>query len=183
MTIYKWQFVPRFRRNAFGWRSDTPIQRIKEAVAEIKLAAKKEPEIAAEGAVIFLEKLSPAIDGVDSSSGSIGSAVNRAIAILVPIIAKAEFNPHTRQDWLERLWVAVEEDGVPYIESLGDYWGELCVTKETAAAWAERFLSTVEYMWSKEATGHGFYKGTTACMSALLAAGQYERLLVLLEKM
>ena len=182
MTIYKWQFVPRFRRNAFGWRSDTPIQRIKEAVAEIKLAAKKEPEIAAEGAVIFLEKLSPAIDGVDSSSGSIGSAVNRAIAILVPIIAKAEFNPHTRQDWLERLWVAVEEDGVPYIESLGDYWGELCVTKETAAAWAERFLSTVEYMWSKEATGHGFYKGTTACMSALLAAGQYERLLVLLEK-
>ena len=80
MTIYKWQFVPRFRRNAFGWRSDTPIQRIKEAVAEIKLAAKKEPEIAAEGAVIFLEKLSPAIDGVDSSSGSIGSAVNRAIA-------------------------------------------------------------------------------------------------------
>jgi hypothetical protein len=33
--------------------------------------------LAAEGAVLFLEKLAPAIEGVDSSSGSIGSAVNR----------------------------------------------------------------------------------------------------------
>jgi|GEM_PF-5998043 len=29
---YKWQFVPRFRRNAFGWRSDLPIRRIREAL-------------------------------------------------------------------------------------------------------------------------------------------------------
>jgi hypothetical protein len=36
MATYKWQFVPRFRRNALGWKSDTPIQRIKEALTEIK---------------------------------------------------------------------------------------------------------------------------------------------------
>lgn len=36
MTAHKWQFTSRFRRHAFGWRSDAPVQRIKEAIAEIK---------------------------------------------------------------------------------------------------------------------------------------------------
>jgi hypothetical protein len=47
---HKWQFAPRFRRQAFGWRSDTPIQRIKEAVSEIKLVARKDMALAAAGA-------------------------------------------------------------------------------------------------------------------------------------
>ena len=88
MTTHKWQFTSRFRRHTFGWRSDTPIQRIKEALAEIKAVARKEPIVAAEGAVSLLEKLSPALERVDSSSGAIGTAVNRAIDTLVPIIAK-----------------------------------------------------------------------------------------------
>jgi hypothetical protein len=46
------------------------------------------PVLAAESAVLFLEKLAPAIEKVDSSSGGIGSAVKRAIETLVPIIAK-----------------------------------------------------------------------------------------------
>jgi hypothetical protein len=33
MGAHKWQFAPHFRRHAFGWRSDMPIQRIKEAVS------------------------------------------------------------------------------------------------------------------------------------------------------
>ena len=33
-VAYKWQFASRFRRHAFGWRSDTPIQRIKYASNE-----------------------------------------------------------------------------------------------------------------------------------------------------
>ncbi len=37
--------------------------------------------VGGEGAVIFLEKLSPAIEQVDSSSGAIGTAVNNAIII------------------------------------------------------------------------------------------------------
>jgi hypothetical protein len=88
MSTYKWQFAPRFRRTAFGWKSATPIQRIKEALVEIKAVAKKEPVLAADGAVLFLEKLAPAIEQVKSSSGGIGSAVNRAIKTLVSIIAK-----------------------------------------------------------------------------------------------
>lgn len=76
MDKYKWQFTSRFRRHAFGWRSDTPVKRIKEAVLEIKQVARKEPVLAADGAIKFLEKLSPALEHVDSSSGAIGTAVN-----------------------------------------------------------------------------------------------------------
>ena len=32
---HSWEFRRRFRRNASGWRSQTPIKRIKEAVSEI----------------------------------------------------------------------------------------------------------------------------------------------------
>ena len=182
MRTHKWQFSPRFRRHVFGWRSDAPIQRIKEAISEIKQVAKKEPVIAAEGAVVLLEKLSPALEQVDSSSGALGSAVNRAIDILVPIIAKPDVDQRVRQRWLERLWEAVENDGMTYIESLGEYWGELCVTAEIASAWADRFLPVVEHIWSQKASGHGFYKGTTACMASLYSAGRHEQLLALLAK-
>ena len=33
---HKWTFPARFRRGAFGWKSALPIQRLKEAVAEIR---------------------------------------------------------------------------------------------------------------------------------------------------
>ena len=182
MSAYKWQFSARFRRNAFGWRSDTPIQRIKEAVAEIKLVARKQPVLAAEGAVTLLEKLSPALEQVDSSSGALGSAVNRAIDTLVLIIAEADVEPPVRQRWLERLWQALQDDGMPYIESLGERWGELCMTPEMAAKWVDELLPLVEHIWSPKSPGHGFFKGTIACLASLYAAGRHEQLLALLER-
>jgi len=182
MSTYKWQFAPRFRRQAFGWRSDTPIQRIKEALAEIKLVARKEPILAAEGAVILLEKLSPALEQVDSSSGALGSAVNRAIDTLVPIIAKADVEPRVRQRWLERLWQALQDDEMPYIESLGEHWGELCGTPDLAVKWVDEFLPLVEHIWSPQSSGHGYFKGTSACLASLYAAGRNEQLLALLER-
>ncbi len=184
MGAHKWQFSSRFRRHAFGWRSDTPIQRIKEAIAEIKAVVRKDPVAAAEGAVILLEKLSPALEQVDSSSGAVGTAVNRAIDTLVPIIAKADVEPRIRQRWLERLWQALQDDEIPYIESLGEHWGELCVTPELATEWADEFLPLVEYVWSPRSSGHGhgFFKGTGACLASLFAAGRHDQLLALLER-
>jgi hypothetical protein len=84
-------------------------------LSEIKQVAKKDPELAAAGAVLFLEKLSPAIGQVDSSSGAIGTLVNRAIDILVPLIIKAPVAPAIRQQWLERLWEALQEENNSYI--------------------------------------------------------------------
>ncbi len=105
---FKWEFTARFRRGCFGWRSEPAITRIKEAVAEISKVARKDQILGGKGAVLFLEKLSPALEHVDSSSGAIGTAVNNAIEKLTPIIAKAPADETLRHLWLERLWVAVQ---------------------------------------------------------------------------
>ncbi len=181
-NVHKWQFAPRLRRHAFGWRSDTPIVRIKEALSEIKQVARKEPALAADGAVTLLEKLSPALEQVDSSSGALGSAVNYAIATVVPIIAKADVDSRVRQRWLQRLWEALQDDDMPYIELLGDYWGELCVTPALASQWADEFKPVVESVWSPKASGHGFFKGTSACLASLYAAGRHDELLALIDR-
>jgi hypothetical protein len=48
----------------------------------------------------------------------------------------------TRERWIERLWEAYQADEMPYMEPLGDYWGQLCASKELAAAWANGLLSS-----------------------------------------
>jgi hypothetical protein len=83
-----WEFAARFRRHAFGWRSAPAIERVRQAVAEIKAVARRDAVLAAEGAVAFLERVSPALEQVDSSSGAIGTAVNQAIAKLVPMMGR-----------------------------------------------------------------------------------------------
>jgi hypothetical protein len=59
----------RFRRHAFGWRSQPAIRRVKQAVSEIKMVARGDPVRAADGAVTLLERLSPALEHVDSWAG------------------------------------------------------------------------------------------------------------------
>jgi hypothetical protein len=170
---YPWQFRARFRRNAFGWRSQPAIQRVKEAVSEIKSVARRDPVVAADGAVLFLERLSPALEQVDSSSGAIGTAVYNAIRQLVPIIANAPADEKTRQRWLERLFDAHEADRMPYIESLAEHWGELCASAELASTWADRLLDTAKMALSPDPTLGGYFHGTSACLSALYRAERY----------
>ena len=176
-AIHKWQFTSRIRPNVFSWRSSSAaVARIKDAVTEITNVARKDPMIAAEGAVRLIERLSPALEHVDSSSGALGSAVNRAIEALVPVIAGAPVTTSVREQWLERLYEAHAADQVPYIESLADYWGELCVTKELASTWADRLLEITRMALSPVKNLRGHYHGTTACLSALLHAGRYEEI-------
>lgn len=177
---HKWTFRARFRRHAFGWKSQPAIKRVKEAVAEIKKVAAKEPVLGGEGAVLFLEKVSPAIEHVDSSSGSIGTAVRNAIRALAEIIAAAPADAATRERWLDRLWDAYEDDRIPYLESLGDEWGHLCASPEVASRRADSLIGICKRVWSPDAEGRGYFKGTTACLSALLAAERYEDILELL---
>lgn len=177
---HKWEFKARFRRHAFGWKSQPAITRIKQAVAEIKKVAKKEPVLAAEGAVVLIERLSPALEHVDSSSGSIGNAVNNAIADLVPIIANAPADGKTRDAWLERLFEAHQADHVPYIESLDDHWGELCASKAVASAWADRLAGPTRMSLSPDKNLRVHFRGTSACLSALYFAQRYDELIDLL---
>ena len=179
---HKWTFVARFRRHAFGWKSQPAIGRISEAVSEIKKVRRKDPLLAAEGAVRFLEKVSPAIEQVDSSSGSIGTAVNRAISALVPIIAEAPADDRLRRKWLDRLWTALEADEIPYLEGLARFWGELCATPPLAGEQADHLLAPVRMVLSADDRRiSGFFNGIVACLSALLFAGRHAEVLELLE--
>lgn len=178
---HKWQFKARFRRHAFGWRSQPAITRVKEAVSEIKKVARTDKVLAAEGAVSFLEKVSPAIEHADSSSGAIGTAVNNAIAALVDIIATAPADEKTRQKWLERLFEAHAADEIPYIESLADYWGDLCASSEVASRWADELIGATRKALSPDKNLRGHFHGTTACLTSLYAAGRYDDLLDLLK--
>ena len=180
-TKHKWTFPARFRRNAYGWRSQAPIKSIKEAVSEIKKVARKDSVLGGEGAVLFLEKISPAIEHVDSSSGAIGTAVNNAIDALVPIITRAPAKDKLRDKWLERLWLAVEKDDIPYIELLPDHWGELCVTPERASHWADEFIDILRMTWRPNQKPGMYFKGTSACLSSLLRAGRNGELVELLK--
>jgi hypothetical protein len=177
--VHKWEFKARFRRHAFGWKSQPAIQRVKQAVSEIKKVARTDPVLAADGAVTFLERVSPALENVDSSSGSIGAAVNAAIAEIVPLIAEAPSDAATRAAWLERLWEAHAADQIPYIERLADYWGEFCASKEVACEWADRLLGITRMALSPDPNLRGHFHGTSACLSALYRAERHREIVEL----
>ena len=114
-----WAFRARFRRAAFGWAgSKLAISRIDEALTEIRAVARHDETAAAEGAVLLLEKISPALCQVDSSSGALGNATYSAVQTLVLFIAGAQVADGLRVKWLERLFAAIQDDDPPYIESL-----------------------------------------------------------------
>src|ERR1700694_725819 len=102
--MHQWEFRSRFRRHAFGWRSQPAIQRIKQAVSEIRKTARRDPVLGAEGAVLLLERISPALENVDSSSGAIGTAVNKALDALVPLFVGVVADVKLRKGWLDRLF-------------------------------------------------------------------------------
>jgi len=174
---YKWVFTARFRKGCFGWRSEPAISRIKEAVAEVCKIARKDQILGAMGAILFLEKLSPALEHIDSSSGAIGTAVNNAIEKLVPVITKAPADDKLRHQWLERLWEAVQEDQMPYIEELTNHWGDLCASSRIASMWADNLIGTLRMAWSSNQELRGHFKGTSACLSAMVKAGRNEEIL------
>lgn len=176
---HSWRFRTRFRRHAFGWKSQPAITRLQEALSEIKQVARLEPLLAAEGAIALLERISPALERVDSSSGAIGSAVNRTIAELVPVIAAAPADARTRAAWLDRLFEAHAADQIPYIERLTEYWGELCGSKELASEWADRLMNITRLALSPDRSTRGHFHGTSACLSALFMAGRHDELIEL----
>ena len=176
---HSWRFKARFRLHAFGWKSQPGITRLQEALTEIKLVARIDPILGAEGAVSLLERISPALENVDSSSGAIGTAVNHTIAQLVPVIVDAPANASTRAAWLERLFDAHSADQIPYIERLAEYWGELCGTTEVASVWADRLINITRLALSPDKNVRGYFHGTSACLSALFAARRYDELIEL----
>jgi hypothetical protein len=78
---HRWAFKARFRAHGYGWHgSALASKRLKEAVREINSVAKSTPVLAAEGCVYLMERLWPALEHIDTSSGALGGAVHRTLA-------------------------------------------------------------------------------------------------------
>jgi hypothetical protein len=77
---HKWTFKARFRARAYGWRGTAlASKRLKEAVSKIRKVAKSDPVLAADGVVALMERLWPSLEAIDTSSGSLGTAVYRTL--------------------------------------------------------------------------------------------------------
>ncbi len=180
---HKWAFKSRFRSGAYGpGGSAKAVERVRQAVSEVKAVAGRDPVLAAEGAVTFLERVSGALEHVDSSSGAIGNAVNKAIEELVPIISAAPADLPTRRAWLERLYAAHEMDGIPYIELLGECWGDLCASPELASEWADQTTGVTRMVLRPDRQPGEFYHGTIICLSSLYSAGRFQEVVDLLSR-
>ena len=177
---HKWMFKARLRFSAFNWKaSNLACRRLKEAVAEIKKVSKIEPVTAGDGAVALLERIWPVFQDVDGSSGALGGMVAWAQEEVLPIIIAAPADRKTRDAWMERLWRAIEEDGVEYLSETGDRWGELCASPQVAAAWADRFVDSLRASWTAPRFT-GYFQTTSVCLSSLLAAGRHHELMEML---
>ncbi len=177
----KWLFKPRFRDRAFGLRgSKAAIARLREATSEIEGVARSDLITAAAGFVLLAERLWPALQDVDTSSGALGNAVNASLNELLPIFIAAPLERATRKHWLRRLYQAVQEDGVQYLCPIEDRWGEAAVYPELMNAYADDLLPLLRRVWTQEPRG-GYVVGTTICLSSLLEAGRYRELLALLQ--
>lgn len=178
---HRWNFKQHIRAKAFGWRgSRLAIRRLNKASAEIRSMARREPTEAAEGAVSLAERIWPAFEHIDTSSGALGAAVSRTLEMLIPIIANAPADRPERNRWLDRLWQAVLEDGVSYLSPVEEAWGELCASAEIASQWADKILPLLRAAWSDPRPGN-YVRGTDICLASLLAAGRHAELLAVLE--
>jgi len=177
----KWQFKTRFRRRAFGWKSQPAIERVRQAVIEITQVARTEPIEAAEGAVTFIERLSP---GARERRQFLEAPLVRPST---PSLSSCQSSPNhrsmraTRAAWLERLFDAHGADQILYIEPLAEHWGELCGSMGLASVWADRLIGVTRVALSPDKNVRGYFHGTSAWLSSLLAAARYEEILEVAE--
>jgi hypothetical protein len=180
-TKHGWTFKPRLRSRAFGWKgSHLACQRLKEAVTEIKKVARVDPVTVADGVVSLVERIWPAFQDIDTSSGALGGVVYWAQLELLPIAIDAPADRKTRDKWLDRLWEAILEDGVDYLSPVEDRWGELCRSREVASSWADQLLPLLRAAWSDPRPGN-YFNGTAACLSSLATAARHRELLEVLQ--
>ena len=173
-TKYAWTFKSRLRTGVLSWKSShLACQRLKEAVAEIESVARRDPVTAADGVVRLFERIWPAFQHVDTSSGALGGAVYWAQLELIPIVVGAQADRKTRNKWLDRLLTAIQDDGVDYLSTTQDHWGALCASPETASKWADEFLGTIRAAWSHPSPG-GYVRESSLCLSSLVAAGRLQ---------
>jgi hypothetical protein len=177
---HKWAFKRGMRAGAFGWRGTAKaIERLRSASSEIRAVNRADPVAAAEGVVALAERIWPAFEQIDTSSGALGGAVHRTLEDLVLILIEAPADEQTRAHWLERLREAVVDDGVDYLAPISDRFGEIAAFPALMNLHADRDLDLIRNAWSDDAR-FAHIATATLTLSCLLEAGRHEELLALL---
>ncbi|MFT7620129.1 MAG: hypothetical protein ACI97A_003786 [Planctomycetota bacterium] len=178
---HNWIFKNRLFRHAVGSRLPQGIKKIQLAIAEIKKIGTKNQALAADGAVLFFQRISPAVEIADVTAPALIQVIDQGIKTLVPIIATAEIQMKQRKWLLKKLFEAHERDRGLVLESLTDHWGDLCASQTLAWDWADRLLPKTRPSLQPDMRLDDYFLGTTACLSAMLAAGRNKELIKLVE--
>ena len=101
--------------------------------------------------------------------------MSRTVNELIPILTVAPADHATRSEWLERMFEAVQNDGVEYLAPLEDRWGEIAQYPDLIDEYADRMIETVGRAWADHQTFQHVI-GTSLCLSCLLERGRYKEL-------
>ena len=176
----KWAFKPGMRAGAYSWKSSAKaIDRLKSASTEIRAVARTDPTAAAEGVIALAQRIWPAFEHIDTSSGALGNAVRRTLEDLLPILIEAPADEKTRAKWLEQLREAIEDDGVDYLAPIADRFGQIAAYPQLMNLHADCDLDMIREAWSDHARFSHVTTGTLT-LSCLLEAGRYDDLMALL---
>lgn len=179
-ATHKWAFKPGMRAGAYSWKSSAKaIDRLKLASSEIRTIARVDPVMAAEGVIALAQRIWPAFEHIDTSSGALGNAVRRTLEELLPVLIEAPADEKTRAKWLEQLREAIEDDGVDYLAPIANCFGQIAVFPALMNLHADRDIDMIEAAWADHARFNHVSTGTLT-LSCLLEAGRYDELLALL---
>jgi hypothetical protein len=70
---------------------------------------------------------------------------------LLDLLLTASADEHTWERWRNRLWTAVEKDGVDYLSEVVERWVELCRMPERASRAADDWVSVMPSQCSRKA--------------------------------
>lgn len=180
---HRWKFLTQLDARAFAsGKPALAVRVLRGAVVEIRKTSRSHPLLAAGGAVALLAGLEPALRPIHEESGSLRHAVARTLDATIDLLLPASETP-PYPAWLDQLGArfldeATREPGIVH-EALGLRWGKICATPARANHWAQRLLPGVERSWSRE---DAYSSGGLACLSSLIAGGQFERVLALVEQ-
>ena len=179
-ATHKWAFKPGMRAGAYSWKSSAKaIERLKSASSEIRAVAKVDPVTAAEGVIALAQRIWPAFEHIDTSSGALGTAVRRTLEELLPILIEAPADEKTRAKWVEQIREAIEEDGVDYLAPIAHCFGQIAAYPTLMNLHADRDLDMIEAAWSDHERFIHVATGSLT-LSCLLEAGRHDELLALL---
>jgi hypothetical protein len=179
-VTHKWAFKPGMRAGAYSWKSSAKaIERLKSASTEIRALARTDPTAAADGVIALAQRIWPAFEHIDTSSGALGNAVRRTLEDLLPILIEAPADEKIRAKWLEQLREAIEGDGVDYLAPIADRFGQIAAYPALMNLHADCDLDMIRAAWSDHARFSHVTTGTLT-LSCLLEAGRYDELMALL---